>query len=348
MSSGTFRSRASHLAPLFLLGGVALAGCGGDGGPADTPASYFDGSEYEAADCNQRDGQLMIERPLDLFQNARGDLHLHTRALQRYYRRHDLTFVTPAVATRADMEYALDTNLTVLEAALEKRFPEIDFSDDDPVVPEGQQHEIDVFVANYVMAPVIKFAQEHGRAGAGRTNVVLLQQLVRRGGQSIVGEGKTLAGLAVSPVLIKALIESNDEQAQLWQDVQLPEGFTPMLFLDGAALDRFAKDDPIVRDLVVAHEFGHTGGLLHRNRPLNLMKPLVTPLDACTQRLDPDQILTLRAAFGLDPPVTVQALQVHDGDKPLTRRQRWQDLRAFLSGRLKGPPAFLRPFLHTW
>ena len=57
------------------------------------------------------------------------------------------------------------------------------------------------------------------------------------------------------------------DEAAIWQGVNLPANFTPMMVLGNNVLTRARAIDPELSDLVAAHEFGHTGALIHSMEP---------------------------------------------------------------------------------
>ena len=102
------------------------------------------------------------------------------------------------------------------------------------------------------------------------------------------------------------------DDAMTWQGVDLPTGFTPMMVLGNSVLARARKLNPNLNDLIPAHQFGHTGALVHTSVPGNLMYPNVTPgFDDCTDWLDDAQLATMRSAYGLGTLA---------GDAPLANR----------------------------
>ena len=82
--------------------------------------------------------------------------------------------------------------------------------------------------------------------------------------------------------------------------MNLPANFTPMMVLGNNVLQQARVVDPVLDDLVTAHEFGHSGALVHSMVPLNLMYPSVTPhVDDCTDGLDDAQLTTMATTYGL-------------------------------------------------
>jgi hypothetical protein len=336
------RTLAGLLLPLV----PALLGACGDDPPTQAELDrFFDAKAYSTAACNEKDLLLSGRREMRLYQSGRGDLVASTQGLQRYYRRHGLTFFTEQRPESIALTYALDTDEVALGRALTKKFPGVDFNDEaslkrDPAVYD----EVMKYVANFMFRPMIQFARAH-KAGAGVTNFVLLPQLVRPGGIEIGPKGATLAGLAISAPLLQIFTANNPEESKIWQDVDLPEGFSPMMFLDEGTLHDGAAESPVIRDLVVAHEFGHTGGLVHRPESHNLMYPSVTPgANTCADGLTDDQFTTLRATFGFGP--QVKTLTVEPGARIPGRDRLYDPLTpAQLKRLLHGDPEALRTLL---
>ena len=119
------------------------------------------------------------------------------------------------------------------------------------------------FVANFILKPMVDFASTHSDFGATRDEPDRGRQLERPGGMPIGDPGTSLAGLAISPALLAEFARTMPDEAQIWQGVNLPAGFTPMMVLGNNVLARARAVDPVLDDLIAAHEFGHTGALVH-------------------------------------------------------------------------------------
>ena len=90
------------------------------------------------------------------------------------------------------------------------------------------------------------------------------------------------------------------EEAQVWEGVQLPADFTPMLVLGRNVLNRLTQRAPELKDLVTSHEFGHTAALIHTMVERNLMFPSVAVgRDNCHDSLDDTQLATMRTTLGV-------------------------------------------------
>jgi hypothetical protein len=330
--------------------------------PPGSPDDYvhlFDVTPYGLAACDQKDGRLRGQRELRFFSNGVGDVTTFSRSLQRYYTRHELAFFTRFAPARTDTGYALNADTSELEREARKAFPGVDLDSED-LDPQTEMRLV-AFAANFILGPMIKFAERQGRAGTARTNVVLLKQLIRPGGEDLFPDVE-LAGLAVSPALLETFAAgAASDEAAIWDSVEFPANFTPMMFLDASVLNKLARTDAVGRDLVMAHEFGHTAALIHREVANNLMAPGITPNEfTCADGLEDDQIATIQRtlqvpvadgvpqSLTLDDGVDVgQRGGQHDGQhRRVFGAEHMRDLRALLAGTLRRPPSFLRPLIH--
>ncbi len=290
---------------------------------ADNPTSqlleYFKVAPYDVVACNRSDTRLQGRREIRLFASGSVDVVPNTQALQRYYRRHALEFFTKAPPVAVSQEYSLDTDEASIGIAMSKEFPSVNF--DDPQILDTVMRQdpalydrIITFVFNFMLRPIVEFARMHGNAGLAATNLVVMPQLVRPGGSKILPPGASLGGLAMTRALIETLESEEPQAAGMWKSLNLPAEFTPMMFLDAAGLSMGSKEDPALRDLVVAHEFGHAGGLTHRKMMTgNLMSPFaVAGISSCTDSLQDDQIATLQSTLRVG--TLKQALKVSDDD----------------------------------
>lgn len=330
---------------------MAIASCGDD--EPSSSGSYFDVNTYGKAVCDQRNGLLDGRRELRLFTNGEVDLGSHTRGLQRYYRRYGLQFFTTSPVGQVQYGYALDTNLVGLEIALKKEFPDVDLNDEAALMADMPLYNrIVTFTENYLLGPIIEFAKTNGTAGTGVTNLVVLPHMVRPDGDDILPEG-AIVGLSVSPSLLAAISTEPIPEAQIWKGIQLPAGFSPMMFLDGGGIAKASAVDPLLRDMIMAHEFGHTGALIHRDKPDNVMKSRVeVGRSNCSDGFDEDQIATLRATLGVGPvvPSTLRVEEgVADSDGEAQVRSQKRAASWFPPSRLgpllRGDRAALREFL---
>jgi hypothetical protein len=283
---------------LILVGGFAC------GPGTDTPPDlsiYFTAKPYGNAACNAVDQRLVGQRPMRLYVSGSTDIVPMTQGLASYYHRHSLSFFTEAPPQAASMAYALDTNTTELTIALFRAFPGVDFTDEAAVMADPVLWpQVVAFVANFMFRPMVDFATSHSDGGTGVTNLIVVPDIERPGGEPLGGPGETLAGLAISPALLAEFARTMPEESAIWEGVNLPAQFTPMMVLGGNVLASAAIFDPELRDLVVAHEFGHTGALVHVTVPRNLMVAGAVPgYDDCTNRLDDAQLGMMRATLGV-------------------------------------------------
>jgi hypothetical protein len=329
---------------LLLVLALAAAGCG-DG--EDTGFDhYFASSPYPSAACNVADQRLATTREVHLFTYGNADVPPYSRSLQRYYRRHGLQFYSHDPVRQIAKPYALDTDGILLDMALAREFPGVDLNDGAAVMRDPALYaRVVKFTMNFIFAPVIEFARSNGQAGVGVTNLSVLPDIVRPGGGDLLGPGAEVVGLAVSPALLEVFSQQKLDEAMAWQSIDLPAGFTPMMFLDGRVLGTLRSGAPDLADLVAAHEFGHTAALVHRTEDHNLMLPAVTPgVSNCSDSLDDDQVETMRKTLGVAAPPAPLTLAPRNerprlldiGDLPALRRG---DRRAFAR--------LLRPFLEV-
>lgn len=320
-----------------------LSGCGGD----DGFDHYFAAGPYKNDACNIADGRLATRREVRIFTNGI-DAPEFGRSLQRYYRRHGLTFFSTQAVQTIDQKYALDTDEIDLSRALMKEFPGVDLNDTtletrDPVLYE----KIVTAALNFMFRPVLEFARAHA-AGTGITNLVLLPQIPRPGGGGLGLSGGEIAGLAISPALLQRFQGMDIPEGAAWKTIDLPADFTPMMFLDGTLLGQLMSADPDMVDLVAAHEFGHTGALVHRSESHNLMLPAVRLGEStCADSLADDQIDTMRDTLGITSKSTAP-LRVRDegAGQALSTLLSGRQLSAILRGDRAAMGDLIRKFAH--
>jgi hypothetical protein len=350
-----------RLVPLLCL--CTTLACGGDadfdtpGDPAAFEAYFQPAKPYVDPLCNRHDGALRGQRELVLYRGGLTadsvGLFRFTSGLQRYYARHDLKFFTRSPPRPLALDSILNLNEAQLNAELKKKFPGIDPESNS--LTDDEMRAVSVYAMNYILRPIIEFSRTYGTRGDDKTNLIVLPHLLSNGSKMALGTNGQLAGLAVSPALIAAIVSSEtlDSEAQLWRDAEFPPGFTPMLFLDASVLDMATRYEESGGDLVAAHEFGHTASLIHREDDDNLMKPSLDRLTiSCTSPLDPDQLETMRrvlkvgstpvAATGPNKPSTHRLSAGLDSEKGGSLRS----LRAFMRGETTEVPTLLKPILH--
>jgi hypothetical protein len=336
---------------------LAIGGCGGDGD--ENLARYFDPAPaYVVPDCASVDGKLTGLREMRLFHNGASDVEGVTRGLARYYRRHSLTFFTRQEPGTVAASFAIDTDSEALGRELVRAFPGVDFTNEAAVMadPVLWQQVLEMTV-NFLLRPMIDFARTQGAAGRGTTNLIVIPQIERPGGDRLTPVGQEIAGMAVSPALLDVFAHDSTPEGQIWKGVKLPGDFTPMMFLGNNVLKQLAGTNSDLRDLVVAHEFGHTNGLIHRDQSRNLMNPAVSPgQNDCRDSLADDQLATMRTNLGGPPSVAGQPLLTGDrssgvrqGDDaaPEPRSFAPADLRRLLQGDRGAMRRLLAPLLHT-
>jgi hypothetical protein len=289
---------ALHAVSALLVAGAA--GCGGSDGPPDLTA-YFQTRPYADQSCNTTDQALAGQREMRLFVHGATNLVPITQGLASYYSRHSLSFFTAAQPQTTTMAYAVDTKSIALTAALTQAFPGVDLNDEQALMADPVLwNQILTFVANFMFKPIVDFAHEHGGAGPGVTNLVLLSNLERPGGEPLLDPGASLAGLAISPALLAEFAATMAEESAIWQGVQFPADFTPMMVLGNNVLQTVNNVAPVLKDLVTSHEFGHTAALVHTTVLRNLMYPNVAVgRDDCHDSLDDTQLARMRATLGV-------------------------------------------------
>ena len=287
---------------LCLASALFFVGCGDD--PPDLSV-YFKATPYANPACNSVDQRLAGEREMHLFVNGNVALAETTQGLASYYARHSLSFFTNTAPQTTTMSYALDTDMLTLGLALTQKFPGVDFVSPDALTTlmatdPALYNMVVVFVANFVLRPLVEFTKAHSDGGITVTNLLVIPNLERPGGVSINDPGMTLAGLSISPALLGQFAISMPQEAQIWQGVEVPAAFTPIMVLGDAVLKQGRAFDEVLDDIVTAHEFGHSGALIHSAVPRNLMYPSASPgIDDCTDSLDDAQLTLMAATLGV-------------------------------------------------
>ena len=333
---------------------IAGSGCGGTDGPPDLTA-YFAAQPYANPACNNVDERLAGQREMRLYVNGAVDLPSITLGLARYYHRHGLAFFTAAPPQGTPMAYALDTNETALVLALMAAFPDVDFTDQVAVMSDPVLWpQVITFVTNFMLKPLVDFANTHSEAGGAATNLIVVPQMERPGGEPIGDPGTSLAGLAISPALLAEFARTMPDEAEIWAGVNLPANFTPMMVLGNDVLKRAGSLDPQLRDVVVAHEFGHTGALIHSLEPRNLMhQGVAVGVNDCTDSLDDAQLALMRATYGLGTAAASGALLAKRTAAPPSARPSRalssftpDSLRAMLAGDRRAMRSFVELLFH--
>lgn len=337
-----------------ILLGTGAAACD-DGAKYPAPATYFaPTTPYTNPTCNTVDRSLAGEREMRLFSSGSVNVTGLSQGLSRYYSRHALTFFTQASEQPAGTAYALDTSEAALGSALAKAFPNDDLNNEAALMADPVKwNAIVTFVTNFMLRPMIDFARVHGDVGQGATNLVVVPDLERPGGQKLGDANATLVGIAICPALLKEFAASMNMDGEIWKGVTLPPNFTPMMFLGYNALQKATVRDQVLKDLTVAHEFGHASGLPHSDVMTNLMYPSAEPgRSSCTDDLDEAQLAVMRTNLGVgDAAAASGALTGADFARPGARTQPARrftpaDLRAVLAGDGRAMRRLLGPLVH--
>jgi hypothetical protein len=342
-----------HLAFASVIA-VVVGGSGCGDGPPDLTA-YFAAQPYANPACNNVDERLAGQREMRLYVNGAVDLPSITLGLARYYHRHSLAFFTTAPPQSTTMAYALDTSTSALVVALMGAFPGVDFSNEAAVMSDPVLWpQVLTFITNFMLKPMVDFANTHSDVGGAATNLIVVPEMERPGGEPIGEPGTSLAGLAISPALLAEFARTMPDEAEIWAGVNLPANFTPMMALGSNVLKRAGTVDPQLRDLIVSHEFGHTGALVHSLEPRNLMYQGVAPgLNDCTDSLDDVQLALMRATYGLGGPAASGALLAKRVGAPAPVRASRplssftpDNLRAMLAGDRRATRSFVELLFH--
>jgi hypothetical protein len=122
------------------------------------------------------------------------------------------------------------------------------------------------------------------------TNVVLLAEMVTRDLAPELAKFRGLAGLGLSPELL-AKVPATDPAAQLYDWLGVAGDFSPIAIVGVNPVETFL-DEP---DIVIAHELGHTYGLVHTVDVGNLLHQGETD---CWLALSTSQLDEIRLATG--------------------------------------------------
>jgi hypothetical protein len=303
---------ASGVGLVSALLAAAATGCG-DAGPPAPPdlARYFDATGAAGDGCSQ-DGSLAGRREVRLFVGGDGsELLPAAQGLARYFRRFGLEFFTRAPEQRIALNFVIDNRAQPLREAAADEFPGVNI--EDPALPSDPLlwPQVRRFAMNFQLRPVQEFLRAHGGAGEDVTNIVVVPALEAARGTL----PSTAIGMSLSRPLLTAIGKQVAVEPSPLLEVDLPAAFTPTIFLSASMLKKMGLEDPPGRDRAVAHELGHTGGLLHQQDVEdldNLMFPSVRRgVDECAEQLTRTQLEVLRKALGLDTPSpAVAAAQV--------------------------------------
>jgi hypothetical protein len=290
--------RTSILVLAVVVVGVSGLGCDGSEAPPALEA-YFVAQPYANEACNVVDQRLAGERHMRLYVHGDADLLPITQGLASYYHRHALSFFTDQQPQPTTMTYGLDTDEGALLAELAVKFPGVDLTDDAALYADPELYtRILTAVNNFGFRPLIEFAKAHNDGGAAVTNLILAPQAENPDGVDDDADSTT-GGIALSPALLAQFGRDPSPEGQSWLGIDLPANFSPIMVLGNELLERVSRTKPVLDDLVVAHEFGHTGALVHSTVKRNLMYPSVGPINDCTDSLDDEQLALMSASYGL-------------------------------------------------
>lgn len=207
-----------------------------------------------------------------------------TRALARYYARYGIAFRLTEPSHERDLAPLLVGSRAELDQALlDAGLPT------DSALEPADQVRADAIVADVMLAPLREFLGTHAVPREPLISMVVLERLVE---PSVHADGLLrgeLNGLGLSPELFEALRETN-EDTELFDALHLPAAFTPTLLVDFESLDGAEQAEN-----VLAHEVGHTLGLVHTDEPGNLMNAEVEA--TCRAWLSPTQGATIAAVL---------------------------------------------------
>jgi hypothetical protein len=260
----------------------------GTPGDAAQHASLFEFTPL--ADCEvSNPADLGIGTELRIFRGpgvTEGDLRAFFSGLQRYYSQYGVTMSTRydvidvpfteamildmnALAARVEAETGLDLNgsLTTEEEALVTAS-----------IGRGVLHNVRELIRVYA-TPRREF-----------TDVILLAEMVTKELPPELAKFRGLAGLGLSPELL-GRVPVDDPAAQLYDWLGVSDDFTPLAVV-GVGPVKTHLENP---DIVMAHEIGHTYGLVHTVDVGNLLHQGETD---CWLELNSSQLEEIRLATG--------------------------------------------------
>lgn len=295
---------------VFLAGGTACE-------DESSPYREFASKAYGYARCDSNDGVLNLRRQIRVFANPRIEGDATARALANYYARHGLRFFSNHPVEVTDMAYVSDLDSRAMSAKLQKDFPGVDLSDEGLTALHRNDPAKFNLVARAVMSfqfsGLIDFIRRYDARGADVTNVVVLSNLFTPGTDKNTREG--VLGIALSPFLFTELRRTGMDAMQVFSQLDVPPDFSPVVFIGNGLVSRFEQAfGALHRDLVAAHEFGHSAGLVHRMDDTNLMNPSTSGTESCTMGLTADQLQVMRKGLGLDP-ITTSTQGLTDASK---------------------------------
>ncbi len=215
-------------------------------------------------------------------------------ALQEHYAPYGLSFERGIVELAEPPRFLIDNDPDGLESALQEAFPHLDLHAEPFPGTDAELAALVRFSANHALAPFIELVT----ASPPRERTTWLISLPRL--PSDPDEpGWNVAGLTISPALLRALRSEPDAEAEIWRAVELPERFTPLIALDEELVASLQALDPDAERVVTAHEFAHTTGLTHHDGADNLMRGDVGAGRLGERRLADFQIDHMATELGL-------------------------------------------------
>lgn len=337
---------------LALVGAIlGSTGCDDADGPApyevgylntagdyDTPpvtaaafADLFDAEPYAAAECNGLQTNIDQDRAVRLFHHERFEgLARYSRGLARYFSRLNVRFSTQYASIEVPLEWATDIENDAKYETLYAAFPDVNFASNVPP-PESKLPAIAATYFELFMGPIIDLGRAYDADGPNVTQLILLPKIDQAGSPTFTLDGTQILGVAISAEWMRRVgVEYNG----LFAHFPLGDDFSPMVFLNAGLMEDMIERglDPVAADLVVAHEFGHTLGLDHFDRPGNMMKPFQGPEDVrCQERFNEAQVRTMASVLSSGEQVA-QSLTA-----PVPPQAVWDGLRRALDGDLGLP-----------
>lgn len=355
--------RRSLIFSLLVL--ATVAACEDESVPAslgvtpDPLAIDFSAAPYGVSACDAANGRLMVRRELRLYTNMGHDVEQTAQALQRYFRRFGISFYRTRPAEVIDLGFVEDLDNAALNRSLRQQFPGVELTDASLTALESKDpalfNRVVRAILNFQFRGAGDFMKKFGDQGQGITNLVLLRELFTPGSPQM--ERQSVLGISLSPFLISELKRSGMDATGAFAQLDFPPNFTPAVFISDTNVGALAKAaGDVHRDLVLAHEFGHSAGLVHRMDVSNLMNPSTNGTETCNLQISEDQIAVMQKGLGITGGTGSSVLGRRLSDQP---GDRMGDevvplvTPALLAGVVRGDPdaqrAFLAPFqrLHT-